>query len=279
MTEEKSAYQIVPFPRLRQLIVDAGRFAVKKHTIHGLLEIDVTRVRGHIREHRERTRETLSFTAYMIACLARAVASDRKLHAYRNWRNQVIVFDEVDVLTYVEVEEGDQNFPLAHIIRSAQRKTWREVHDEIREVQSAPQQSPNARRQRAAELFLRLPRFARDLFYRAINRSPQLWKKNAGTVYLTSVGMFGRGGGWGFAYSAHTLGIIIGGIAEKPVVRDGRIEIRECLQLTADFDHDLVDGAPAARFLTKFSELVEGGYDLVEGAASREGLRDAGERS
>lgn len=270
MTEEKSSYQVLPFPHLRQLIVDAGRFAVKKHTIRGLLEIDVTAVRQHIREHRERTGETLSFTAYVIACLGQAVASNRQLHAYRNWRNQLVVFDAVDVLTYVEVEFEGQKFPLAHIIRAVDQKTWREIHDEIRTVQSDPQQSPNARRQRAVEWFLMLPRFARDIFYGAINRSPQVWKKNAGTVYLTSVGMFGSGGGWGIGYSAHTLGLVIGGIGEKPVVRDGRIEIRECLHVTADFDHDVVDGAPAARFLNGFSELLESGLKLAEGDLPQE---------
>lgn len=59
--------------------------------------------------------------------------------------------------------------------------------------------------------------------------------------------------------SAHTLGVTIGGISEKPVVRNGRIEIRECLNLTAEFDHDVVDGAPAARFIEQFKTLIENG--------------------
>lgn len=105
-----------------------------------------------------------------------------------------------------------------------------------------------------------LPAFVRDIFYRVVNRSPHLWKKYAGTVNLTAVGMFGAGSGWGIGFSAHTLGIIVGGISEKPVVREGRIEIRECLNVTADFDHDLIDGAPAARFIEEFKELIEGGY-------------------
>jgi pyruvate/2-oxoglutarate dehydrogenase complex dihydrolipoamide acyltransferase (E2) component len=104
--------------------------------------------------------------------------------------------------------------------------------------------------------------FMRTIIYRVINRSPRLWKKYVGTVYLTAVGMFGNGGGWGIAFSAHTLGIVLGGIGEKPVVVDGRIEICECLYVTADFDHDLIDGAPAVRFLERFKELVEIGYCL-----------------
>jgi pyruvate/2-oxoglutarate dehydrogenase complex dihydrolipoamide acyltransferase (E2) component len=49
------------------------------------------------------------------------------------------------------------------------------------------------------------------------------------------------------------------------VVRDGagrreeRIEVREYLSLTLSMDHDLIDGAPAARFAARLKELIEGG--------------------
>jgi pyruvate/2-oxoglutarate dehydrogenase complex dihydrolipoamide acyltransferase (E2) component len=257
MADESPGYEIVPFPRIRQLIVDAGRVAHRKHTIRCLIEIDVTRVRRFIREHKEATGESLSFTAFVIACAGQAVDANREVHAYRNWRNQLYVFDDVDVLTYVEVELEGRKFPLAHVVRAANRKTWRGIHDEIRAVQANPLESPNARRRRSAEWFLLLPAFVRSLVYRVVGRSPKAWKQQVGTVYLTAVGMFGTGGGWGIGFSAHTLGITVGGIGEKPVAVDGKVEIRECLDVTVDFDHDLVDGAPAARFVEQFKELIE----------------------
>jgi pyruvate/2-oxoglutarate dehydrogenase complex dihydrolipoamide acyltransferase (E2) component len=36
------------------------------------------------------------------------------------------------------------------------------------------------------------------------------------------------------------------------------------LNLTVTFDHDIVDGAPAARFVHRLVELVESGYGLSE---------------
>jgi pyruvate/2-oxoglutarate dehydrogenase complex dihydrolipoamide acyltransferase (E2) component len=36
------------------------------------------------------------------------------------------------------------------------------------------------------------------------------------------------------------------------------------LSLTVIFDHDVVDGAPAARFVKRLVELIEGGYGLVK---------------
>jgi pyruvate/2-oxoglutarate dehydrogenase complex dihydrolipoamide acyltransferase (E2) component len=38
--------------------------------------------------------------------------------------------------------------------------------------------------------------------------------------------------------------------------------IREFLNLTVSFDHDIVDGAPAARFVRSLADLVEGAAAL-----------------
>jgi pyruvate/2-oxoglutarate dehydrogenase complex dihydrolipoamide acyltransferase (E2) component len=75
--------------------------------------------------------------------------------------------------------------------------------------------------------------------------------------------MFGEGGGWGIPLAAYTLNVTLGGIGEKPGVMDGRIEIREYQSLTVSFDHDIVDGAPAARFTECFKDLIENAYGLT----------------
>ncbi|MBW7882622.1 MAG: 2-oxo acid dehydrogenase subunit E2 [Caldilineaceae bacterium] len=99
----------------------------------------------------------------------------------------------------------------------------------------------------------------------------------AGTVGLTAVGMFGRGSGWGLAPVEHTLCLIVGGIARKPAVVQDRIEPREVLSLTVVFDHDVVDGAPAARFVQRLVELIESGYGLdAHQATSAMGAEAAG---
>ncbi len=36
------------------------------------------------------------------------------------------------------------------------------------------------------------------------------------------------------------------------------------LSVTVSFDHDIVDGAPAARFTSQLKSLIESGYGLVE---------------
>ncbi len=87
----------------------------------------------------------------------------------------------------------------------------------------------------------------------------------AGTVAVTSVGMFGGGySGWGLTPTGSSLGLVVGGTAWKPAVVEGRIEPREILNLTVMFDHDVIDGAPATRFTRRLVELIESGYGLCE---------------
>jgi len=86
-----------------------------------------------------------------------------------------------------------------------------------------------------------------------------------GTVGITAVGMFGKGhSGWGFETTQHSLDLVIGSIAWKPVVVEGQIVPREILNLTLVFNHEVIDGGPAARFTKRLVELIENGYGLEE---------------
>jgi pyruvate/2-oxoglutarate dehydrogenase complex dihydrolipoamide acyltransferase (E2) component len=233
--------------------------ARKKQTIRGLLEIDVTKPRECIRDHRARTGERLSFTAFLAFCAGNAVDNNKYLHAYRDWLGRLVLFDDVDIATMIEIEKEGKKFPIGHIVRSANKKSFKDIHDEIRDVQASPMEAQEVKRYYTIGL---MPSFIRRLLFLLLSKSPQLIRQYNGTVVLSALGMFGKGGGWGMALPSHTLGITIGGISEKPGVIDGRIEVREHLHVTLDFDHDIVDGAPAARFAQRFRDLVEGGHGL-----------------
>ena len=49
----------------------------------------------------------------------------------------------------------------------------------------------------------------------------------------------------------------IGRINEKPVVIDGQVVVRKMMALSLSFDHRLVDGVPAARFLQRIKHYIE----------------------
>src|SRR5713226_1548421 len=83
--------------------------------------------------------------------------------------------------------------------------------------------------------------------------------------------MFGKGAGWGILpANAHPLWMTVGGIGQKPGVVDGQIAIRDYLSLTISFDHNIIDGAPAARFTERLKDLIESGYGLDDSTAESE---------
>jgi pyruvate/2-oxoglutarate dehydrogenase complex dihydrolipoamide acyltransferase (E2) component len=254
-------YQTIPFPKLRRLMVDGGRLARQKHLIHGLVEMDVTLVRQAIRDHKAKTGETLSFTAFIMACLGRAIEMNKHMQAYRTWRERLVIFDDVDVNTMFEVEVDGHKFIRPHIIRAVNKKTFRDIHKEIRAFQAVHE---SGREGNFIDWFVLLPAFVRRFFLKVLFKYPHMLKEMNGTVSLTAVGMFGNGAGWGIPVSNHTLQITLGGIAEKPAFNNGQIENREYLCVTISFDHDIVDGAPAARFVQRLKELVESSYGVEE---------------
>ena len=244
-------------------MIDGLEIASRKHCIHGLIEVDVSKPRRILREMKENTGESLSFTGFVTHCCARAIDENKHLQAYRDWRNRLILFEDVDVSLGVERRAEGRNEVLQLIVRAANRKSVREIHQEIREAQSETlDETPWGRYLR---WYAAVPPFIRRLLIRVANRMPHQIKKLNGTVVVTSVGMFGRGAGWGIPLMGHTLTITVGGIVSRPVVSNGQLENREHLCLTVTFDHDIIDGAPAARFVQRLKELVESGSGLAEG--------------
>jgi pyruvate/2-oxoglutarate dehydrogenase complex dihydrolipoamide acyltransferase (E2) component len=53
------------------------------------------------------------------------------------------------------------------------------------------------------------------------------------------------------------LEVTVGGMSQRPRVVDGQVATRDVLDLTLAIDHNVVDGAPAARFAAEFRELLE----------------------
>lgn len=261
-TKQTPDFTVRRNPRTRRLVVDAAHAGSRKHMIHGLVEYDVTEPRRLLREYKARTGETLSFTAFVLHCVGAAVAEDKMIHACRDWRGRLVLFDDVDVNTIIEIELEGRRFPLAYVVRAVNRRSVRELHDEIRHVQQNPDRSHGEQTLSLMRWYVRIPGFLRGLVYRILPLNPHWLKRIGGTASVTAVGMFGEGGGWGIPIPLYTLNLTLGGIATKPGIVDGRIEPREYLSVTLSFDHDIVDGAPAARFGGRLRGLIEGGDGL-----------------
>lgn len=268
---QRHAYQTVPFPKLRRALAMMYPAVQRAHKIHGLIEVDVTDARRYLREHEAQTGERLSFTAFIISCLARAVHEVPSLNVVRKGGRCLAIFDDVDVAVPIERDMEGRKQPIVYSVRAADKKSFHAIHREIRSAQGAAVEHA-WEGFRAGRWFKLLPTIVLKglwvVFWWARGRYPRVQKRYGGTVGPSAVGMFGNGGGWGIPLSYHTLDVTVGGIAEKPGVVDGRIAVREYLCVTLSFDHDVIDGAPAARFVSRLRELIEGGYGLHEGEES-----------
>lgn len=273
MNGQITPHHIVDLSPGRRLMINMLNLSGPMQSMYGLLEVDVTMARQFIAEHKRRTGETLSFTGFLTLCLARAVEENKEVQAYLKGRKQLLVFDDVDVGMMVEHKDGEKRALMGHVIRSANRRTYREIHDEIRSVQTAPA-PPNRGLPSWFRTAMLLPWPLswpfKSLIRMLVRRDPTIVTSMGGTVGITAVGMFGEGhSGWGVFPLTESLGLVVGSIAWKPAVVEGRVEPREILNLTVVFDHDTIDGAPAARFVHRLVELIESGYGLEEEALQR----------
>lgn len=278
MKKRQHTDQVIPYPKLRRVLEMMYPAVQRKPMIHGLLEVDATMARTFLREHKAKTGESLSFTAFILTCFAHALAENPSLHVCRKGGKHLVLFDEVDVATPIEREMAGQKQPIVYIVRAANKKTFREIHAEIRAAQVAEVE-------KAWEGFTAMHwlRFTPMVLIRVIwwifcwlrRTYPQVQKKYGGTVGITTVGMFGKGSGWGIPINDHTIDLTLGGIAEKPGVVAGQVVIREYLCMTLSFDHAVIDGAPAARFTQQLKDLIESGYGLDESSVGLEQPRVA----
>lgn len=266
----QAKHTVEPFSAMRRQQVDWLDLMQRQHTIHALLEADITAARRSLAAMADETGRLVSFTAYIAWCVAQAVDADRQLHACRLGRNRLVLFDDVDVTVLIERVVGAQRIPLPHIIRAANKKTLAEINSEFRAVQSSEVQRSNDHR--GLSLWLAFPACFRRWVWTVVMGNPQRRKRLMGTVAVSAIGMFGHdsqlttGGAWGIPLTAYTLCVIVGGIATKPgAVPDpdnpaaARIELREQLSFTLSMDHAIVDGAPAARFGHRLRQLIEAG--------------------
>ena len=110
--------------------------------------------------------------------------------------------------------------------------------------------------ERAAPIATRVPG-AVPAMYAVMARSVAV-RQRVGTVAVTAVGMFADGGGFGITpMTVMSLEVVVGGMAQRPRVAGGHIEVRDMLDLTVAVDHNVVDGAPATRFGAELRRLME----------------------
>jgi len=78
-----------------------------------------------------------------------------------------------------------------------------------------------------------------------------------GTFTITNLGMYGVETFIPIINPPEAAILGVGKVTEKPVVVDNKIKIKPVMYLSLSFDHRIVDGAPAARFLQRVKQILE----------------------
>lgn len=255
-----------PFPSSRVPSLDILYEGMQKHHVKALMEIDVSEARQRIKRWSEQHGEKLSFTAWLIYCIGQAAGKFPESHAARKGKN-IVYFQDVDVSMVIEREVNGKLVPLPYVVRKSNEKTVLQIHQEIR---TAQHQSSNVvvlganQELNRLRFYAKLPHWLRRIIWHRILGNALNIKKNMGTVVITAIGMFGKGVAWPIPIGIHPLEIAVGTIYEKPWNVNGSIMLREILHLTVMFDHDVIDGAPAARFLGYLNELLSTTFGLEQ---------------
>jgi len=97
----------------------------------------------------------------------------------------------------------------------------------------------------------------RDLITRARAGTLKADEMRGGTFTITNLGMFGIDAFTPIIHLPQCAVLGIGRIVREPAVVDDRVAPRDQMTLSLTFDHRVVDGAPAARFLDTVRRLVE----------------------
>lgn len=253
-TEKERAYSVKPFSKFRKTVIkDTIRAARHTDSIHILAEMDVTEVTALINKQKAESGKSLSFTAFIVNCLAQAVDEDKDMHACRYRSKRLVMYDEVDVLTMIEREVDGELRPLFYVVRAANNKSFTEIQDEIRD----------AKDEVSTHRFYKMPGFIRRIFWRGYRKMPQIRKLSTGTVGVSNIGMAGDCAGFPIPLSSQTLFLSIGSTTRKPGVVGNEIKIRNILHITISADHYIIDGAPLMRFATRLRNLIESGFGLL----------------
>jgi pyruvate/2-oxoglutarate dehydrogenase complex dihydrolipoamide acyltransferase (E2) component len=247
----KKGYKSLPLSFNRRAVIASATVTKDKNAIHCFTEVDITVPRDLIKKHFEKNGEKLSLTAYIVTCLSNVIKDYPQFNSFTKGR-KLILLDDITISVLIEREIAGENVPEPIGIKQAQDKTYLQIHKEIRD----------AKKQKTDKLGSlsgqTIPSFLLRRFIRIADKNIHMAKKY-GKIAVTAVGMYSKEPIWFIPHGTATVLITVGSIEKKVVELDNQFVSREHLCLTVSFDHDIVDGAPASRFMNQLIETIKSG--------------------
>ena len=219
--------------------------------VYGTLDIDVTDAKRFLDEKR-RAGVKITMTHLATTVLARAVAFDvPEMNCFIR-RGRVVGRERIDVTVPVAIGDGDG--VSAIVVQDAHARSVTSIAEEVRTRAVENRAGSESKASQNKYLLNRIPWPLRRPVFRLLKwitvdmgftiKALGLSADSFGSFVVSDIGSFGLNTGMTSLMPAAKVPavIVIGKIEDKPVVRNGQIEIRTMLPLTGTFDHRIVDG-------------------------------------
>ena len=213
---------------MRKTIVQ--RMAISKYTAPQVTvntEVDMTEIKALRSRILEQAR--ISYIDVLVKLVAKTLLRHPKLNAtFEN--EEILVHDEINIGVAVVVDD-DLVVPI------------------IKDVNSLG--------------LVEISQASKDIIHRAKHRQLTKDDFHGGTFTISNFGSYDIDTFTPIINAPEVAILGVGKIKDKPVVIDQSIEIRPMMGLSLSFDHRVMDGAPAAAFLTDLKKIIENPYELL----------------
>jgi pyruvate dehydrogenase E2 component (dihydrolipoamide acetyltransferase) len=173
--------------------------------------------------------EKISYNALLVRLVARALADHPDINVQLT-ETGLQTLSDINIGLAVDTERG----LLVPVVRDVPGKSLRQINEEIN-----------------------------TLAERAIKGRSLPDELSGGTFTITNLGAYEIDAFTPLINPPECAILGVGRIVSKPVGLNGQIVLRNMLALSLSFDHRLVDGAPAARFLQRVKQLIERPFTLA----------------
>lgn len=221
---EDDSYEDTPVSQMRKVI--ARRLGESKFSApHFYLTIEINMDKAI--ETRKKVNEVaptrISYNDFVVK--ASAVALQQHPAINSSWLGDKIRTNHnINIGVAVAVDEG----LLVPVIRHANMKTLSQINSEVR-----------------------------TLAGKAKERKLQPDQMSGNTFTISNLGMFGIEEFTAIINPPDACILAVGGIIEKPIVKDGEVVPGNMMKVTLSCDHRVVDGATGAKFLNTLKDLLE----------------------
>lgn len=217
----------VDLPRIKEIVKLSGFRKTSAERVslsfrsapHSTVIMDVDMTKAY--ETHERLQ--VSYTAILLGAVAKALAENPTINATYE-KDSIKIFADINLGVAVATDYG----LAVPIVRNADAKSLKEIDSALSEL------SEKAKQEKLSK---------EDV--------------TGGTFTVTNLGMYGVDFFIPIINPPEAAILAAGRIQEKAVAVDGKIAARSIMTLSLTYDHRIVDGAPAAKFLQKVKNYVE----------------------